>query len=253
MKNLSVLIADDEPLAREGIRLLLQDEEAEIAGEAASGKEALKQINYFKPDLVYLDVQMPEMDGFEVLSALEAESLPYIIFVTAYDQYALRAFEVNAIDYLLKPLDEERFRISFQRAKSMIEKEERKDLRENLQALRGYLKRKTPERILVKTGGRIYFIRVPEIDWIEAQGNYVLLHVGKESHLIREPIGELEAQLQGGGFLRIHRSTLVNVERIRELRQLLHGDYRVWLHDGTQLTLSRRYRNKARDVLGQNL
>ena len=253
MKNLRVLIVDDEPLAREGIRLLLQPEEVEIAGEAASGKEALKQINHCKPDLVYLDVQMPEMDGFEVLNALLPEALPYIIFVTAYDQYALRAFEVNAIDYLLKPLDEERFRISFQRAKAVIEKEERKDLRENLQALTGFLKRKTPERILVKTAGRIYFIRVPEIDWIEAQGNYVLLHVGKESHLIREPIGELETQLQEGGFLRIHRSTLVNVERIRELRQLLHGDYRVWLRDGTQLTLSRRYRNKAREILGQNL
>jgi two-component system, LytTR family, response regulator len=253
MKNLRVLIVDDEPLAREGIRLLLQAEEAEIVGESASGKEALKQINHFQPDLVYLDVQMPEMDGFEVLSSLSPETMPYIIFVTAYDQYALRAFEVNAVDYLLKPLDEERFHASFQRAKTVIEKEERKDLHENLQALTGYLKRKTPERILVKTGGRIYFIRVPEIDWIEAQGNYVLLHVGKESHLIREPIGELETQLQGGGFLRIHRSTLVNVERIRELRQLLHGDYRVLLRDGTQLTLSRRYRNKAREVLGQNL
>jgi two-component system LytT family response regulator len=253
MKKLVVLIVDDEPLAREGIRLLLQEEEAEIAGEAASGKEALKQISQFKPDLVYLDVQMPEMDGFEVLNALSPEEMPYIIFVTAYDQYALRAFEVNAIDYLLKPVDEERFRIAFQRAKGVIEKDERKGLRENLQALTGYLKRKTPERILVKTGGRIYFIRVPEIDWIEAQGNYVLLHVGKESHLIREPIGELETQLLDGGFLRIHRSTLVNVERIRELRQLLHGDYRVWLRDGTQLTLSRRYRNKAREILGQNL
>jgi two-component system, LytTR family, response regulator len=253
MKHLRVLIVDDEPLAREGIRHFLQDEEAEIVGEASNGKEAVKQISQHNPDLVYLDVQMPELDGFEVLEGLSLQNLPYIIFVTAYDQYALRAFEVNAIDYLLKPLDEERFRLSFQRAKSVIEKDERKDLRENLQALTGYLKRKATERILVKTGGRIYFIRATEIDWIEAQGNYVLLHVGKESHMVREPIGAMETELQGKGFLRIHRSTVVNVERIRELRQLLHGDYRVWLHDGTQLTLSRRYRNKAREVLGQNL
>lgn len=253
MKNLRVLIVDDEPLAREGVRLLLKDQEAEIIGEAASGKAALKEITEKHPDLVYLDVQMPEMDGFDVLNSLSLERLPYIIFVTAYDQYAVRAFEVSAIDYLLKPLDEDRFRSSFQRAKSAIEKEQRKDLEGNLHALADYLKNQGPARILVKTEGRIYFIRVPEIDWIEAQGNYVLLHVGKESHVVRETIGSMETQLYPNGFLRIHRSTLVNVERIKELRQLLHGDYRVWLRDGTQLTLSRRYRDKARSLLGKNL
>lgn len=253
MKDLRVLIVDDEPLAREGIRLLLKEQDADIIGEAASGKEALKEILQKSPDLVYLDVQMPEMDGFGVLSELPHDTSPYIIFVTAYDQYALRAFEVNAIDYLLKPVDEDRFRLSFLRAKAAIEKEERKDLRENLQALSGYLKNKPPDRILVKAEGRIYFIRVREIDWVEAQGNYVLLHIGKDSHLVRETIGALEMELQGCGFLRMHRSTLVNVDRIRELRQLLHGDYKVVLRDGTELTLSRRYRDKARAVLGKSL
>jgi two-component system LytT family response regulator len=251
--RLSVLIVDDEPLAREGIRSMLTEFDTEIVGEATSGKQALRAIREKRPQLVFLDVQMPEMDGFAVLEQLVADEMPYIIFVTAYDQYAVRAFEVHAIDYLLKPLDEERFRDSMRRASALIERKNGAELRVGLQALACYLSGKHLQRILVKTAGRIYFVRTDEIDWIEAQGNYVLLHSGKQSHLIRETIGSLEADLDPQIFLRIHRSAIVNIERIQELHQLFHGDYRVLLRDGTQLTLSRRYREKARERLGKNI
>ena len=251
--RLSVLIVDDEPLAREGIRSMLAGSDTEIVGEASTGKQALRAIREKRPQLVFLDVQMPELDGFAVLEQLPADEMPYIIFVTAYDQYAVRAFEVHAVDYLLKPVDEDRFRDSLRRATMLIERKNGAELREGLQALAGYLRGKHLQRILVKTGGRIYFVRTDEIDWIEAQGNYVLLHSGKQSHLIRETIGSLETDLDPQLFLRIHRSAIVNIERIRELQQLFHGDYRVLLRDGTQLTLSRRYRDKARDRLGKHI
>jgi two-component system, LytTR family, response regulator len=261
MPKMNVLIIDDEPLAREGIRSLLSHEsDIHIAGECSSGREALKEILEKKPSLIFLDIQMPEMNGFDVLAQLDEEKLPYVIFVTAYDQYALRAFEVYALDYLLKPIDEERFTRTLQRARAQIEHRLNSDLNEGLRALIQQFASNTSEgvsnyleRMMIKTDGRVFFLVTDEIDWIEAQGNYVMLHVGKESYLLRDAISKVEVQLNPRKFLRIHRSTIVNIDRVKELQSLFHGDYRVLLKDGTKLLLSRRYRWKARASLGKEL
>lgn len=261
MQKMNVLIIDDEPLAREGIRSLLSHEsDIHIAGECASGGEAVKEIQDKKPDLIFLDIQMPEMNGFDVLAQLDEEKLPYVIFVTAYDQYALRAFEVYALDYLLKPIDEERFTRTLQRARTQIEHRLNSDLNEGLRALIQQFASSANEgvsnyldRMMIKTDGRVFFLLTDEIDWIEAQGNYVMLHVGKQSYLLRDAISKVEAQLNPRKFLRIHRSTVVNIDRVKELQSLFHGDYRVLLKDGTKLLLSRRYRWKARASLGKEL
>lgn len=255
-EKIRALIVDDEPLAREKIRgLLRKDAEVEIVDECPDGQKALAAIQKYSPDVLFLDVQMPVMDGFALLQSLDRERLPAVIFVTAYDKYALRAFEVYALDYLLKPFDRERFHKALQRAKLQVRKERSSNLNHGILALIDELKSKSKylERLVIKASGRIQFLKTEELDWIEAEGNYVRLHTGKDSHLLREPIGSLESQLNPKKFLRIHRSTIVNLDKIHELQPWFHGEYRVILKNGTQLMLSRSHREKLNEALGRSL
>jgi two-component system LytT family response regulator len=254
MTKIRALIVDDESLARERIRTLLEgDAGIDIIGESADGRAALAAIKTEAPDLLFLDVQIPLLNGFEVLEALATEEarLPVVVFVTAYDQYALHAFEVHALDYLLKPFDRERFRKALQRAKAQIEHERKGELGERLLALLADLKPepKHLERLVIKDAGRVFFLRAGEIDWIESAGNYVRLHTGREAHLLRETMNTLETKLNPASFLRIHRSTIVNVERIKELQPLFRGEYVVILQDRTQLASGRAYRDKLQELL----
>ena len=240
-----VLVVDDEPLARERLTSLLDDDpEVEIAGSCADGQAAISAIRKDSPDLVFLDVQMPGCDGFGVVEAVGPDRMPTTIFVTAYDRYALRAFEARALDYLLKPFDRDRFAVALGRAKEQIQHRREAGVQEKLQALLEDVKPANTgiDRLAVKSGGSVYFLRTEEIDWIEAAGNYTRLHAGKQVHLLRETMTALEAKLDPKRFARIHRSTIVNLERVRELQPYFHGDYIVLMHDGTQLTLSRNYR-----------
>ena len=248
-----VLLVDDESLAREMLREMLEnDPQVTIVGESCNGHEALEAIRTHSPDLIFLDVQMPELGGFEMLEALGKE-IPRVIFVTAYDQYAVRAFEVHALDYLLKPFDQERFDISWQRARAQILRDRDGGTDQRILALLEEMKagNKYLERLVIKASGRIYFLETAEIDWIEAEGNYVSVHSAKKSHLLRETISSLEAQLDPKKFLRIHRSSIVRIDRIQELQPWFHGEYRIILQNGTQLTLSRNYRDKLQEALGK--
>ena len=235
--------------------MLAHDTEVEIVGDCANGREAIASIRSTSPDLIFLDVQMPEVDGFDVLASAQAAEMPLVIFVTAYDQYALRAFEVAAVDYLVKPFDRRRFEKALQRAKSRLASGREKDLNQQTLALLAELKAKSNhiERLVIKAGGRAFFLKTDEIDWIEAEGKYVRLHVGQESYLLREAIGSMEAQLDPKKFPRIHRSTIVNIERVRELQPWFHNEYRVILKDGTELMLSRSCRKRLGELLGSSL
>jgi len=249
--KIRALIVDDEPLARKRIRDLLEnDEEVEIVGESGNGAAALPLINEQEPNLLFLDVQMPEADGFELLEAMDPNKLPAIIFVTAYDKYALKAFDAQAVDYLLKPFNESRFRQALQRAKDLIQKGNGNVSPELLALLRDFQAgRRYPDRLVIKSGGRLLFLKMGEIDYIEAAGNYLTLHVGKETHLIRDTMQNLETRLDAVQFLRIHRSTIVNIERIKELQPWFGGEYVVVLRDGRKLTLSRTYRARVQQLL----
>lgn len=213
-----VVVADDEPLARERLRMLLSSEPwLELVAECQNGIEAIDAIQGLAPDLVFLDVQMPGATGFEVIEAVGAENMPPVVFVTAYDQYALKAFDVRALDYLLKPFDRERFQQALSRARQRVGNSGPGELERRLLALMQDLKQ-TPHRVdrfVVKSGGRVYFVRAEEIDWIESAGNYVKLHVGGETHLLRETMTAIEAQLDPEAFFRIHRCHIVNIERVR--------------------------------------
>lgn len=252
MKRIRTLVVDDEPLARERLTgLLFNEPDIEIVGQCRDGEEAITSIVDLSPDLVFLDVQMPHMNGFEVIDAVGNERMPLVIFVTAFDQHALKAFQVRALDYLLKPFDRERFAEALQRARKQIDREETGDLGRRLIALVKDLRKDHPktERLVVKSGGRLFFLRADEIDWIEAAGNYVRLHVGNTSHLLRETMNAIEGRLDPEKFFRIHRSRIVNMERIQELQPWLNGEYSVLLRTGTRLTLSRGYREKLQDRL----
>jgi two-component system LytT family response regulator len=256
MKKIKVLVADDEPLARERLTgLLSQEPDIEVVGQARDGEEAITAIHDDTPDLVFLDVQMPQMNGFDVIEAVGTDKMPLVIFVTAYDQHALKAFQVRALDYLLKPFDRERFKDALQRARKQLEREENGDLGRRLLALVKDLRRDQPksDRLVVKSGGRLFFLRTDEIDWVEAAGNYVRLHVGPGSHLLRETMNAIEGRLDPEKFFRIHRSRIVNMERIQELQPWLNGEYAVLLRTGTRLTLSRGYREKLQDRLGKSI
>lgn len=252
MKKIRALVVDDEPLARERLASLLSAEtDVEVVGQCAEGEEAVNAIRTLRPDLVFLDVQMPGMNGFEVIQAIGPEAMPLVIFVTAHDQHALRAFQVRALDYLLKPFDRQRFQDALQRARVQIERNESGEIARRLLALVKDARKEQPrvDRLVVKSQGRLFFLRTDEIDWIEAAGNYVRLHVGSASHLLRETMNAIEGRLDPDKFFRIHRCRIVNIERIQELQPWLNGEYAVILRDGTRLTLSRGYREKLQDRL----
>jgi two-component system, LytTR family, response regulator len=237
MNPLRVLVADDEPAARDAIRALLgADPEVLIVGECRNGTEALAAMRAGDVDIVFLDVQMPELDGLSVLTQLGVES-PTIVFVTAYDQYALKAFEAHAVEYLLKPFDDERFYVALTHAKGVARRERG-----------GYL-----QRIPVRRGDRTILLRAQDVDWIQADGDYARIHAGKEAFLIRESITRFAATLDPTTFARIHRSTIVNLDRVRELRPLFKGDHTVVLHDGTPLKLSRHFKAPLERQLGRAL
>jgi len=252
--NIRTLIVDDEPLARDRLRKLLDDEtDVTVLGQCANGKEAVKAIREKSPDLVFLDVQMPELDGFGVLAELQLKQMPVIVFVTAHDKFALKAFEVHAVDFLLKPFDRERFQTALKRAKERIAQKRPGELDQRLAALLAEIKPEATalERMAIKTSGRVIFIKTSDIDWIEAADNYVNLHVGNESHLHRETLTALAERLPPKKFMRISRSTIVNVDRIKELQPLFHGEYAVILRNGTTLTLSRSYREVLDQLIGK--
>lgn len=294
MVRVRVLIVDDEALARQRVRRLLQNEaDVEIVGEAESGREAVTMIRDLQPDLVCLDVQMPGLDGFGVLQEIEGGHVPMVLFVTAYDEHAQRAFDVHAVDYVLKPVDGDRFRAAFDKARKqranavaaerlgeLLETVRRladgsgADARDGAGAFAGLAgaalgaggtatatatapttgtaaaNGRYASRILVKQDGRMFFVKTTEIDWIEADRNYVRLHVGKTAHTIRERISHLEETLDPRLFARIHRSTIVNLNRVREMQQWFSGDYVVILEDGTRLRLSRHYRDRVEKQVG---
>lgn len=252
--GLRVLIADDEPVARRRIKRLLRAEsDVDVVGEAGDGRTAVDAIRKHSPNLVFLDVQMPELDGFAVLGAL-GERPPAIIFVTAYDEYALRAFEVHALDYLLKPFTRERFAAALYRAREEVSRPERgldarlTSLLERLTADLRYL-----TRIPVRTGGRIRIVEAAEIDCVMAADNYVTIRAGGKEYLVRDTMDRLEQRLDPRKFVRIHRSTIVQLDRLRELQPSFHGDFSVILRDGTRLTLSRTFRDRVAQLLGRPL
>lgn len=263
--RIRVVIADDEPAARRGVRLLVERDEAlHVVGEASDGHETVELIRRQRPELVFLDVQMPGCDGFEALGMLETAMMPAVVFVTAYDEHALRAFEVNAVDYLLKPYDDARFEAALQRAKGEVRRRRLDEVGTRLTQLLDYLQQSearaaaereaaggAAERILVKSSGEIFFLKPEEIDWIEAEGDYMKFHVGGRSHLMRETMARLEARLDPKRFIRIHRSTIVNIDRLRKLSPSFAGEYAVVLHDGTKLKLSRGYHERIAALLKQ--
>lgn len=240
-----VLIVDDEPLARDRIREMLKgDREIQIVGEAGNGREAIEAIVLHTPDIVFLDVQMPDMDGFEVLKTLRMKRLPLIIFCTAYDKHALRAFDVHAIDYLMKPFDRKRFANAMDHAKDQLKRPSGSPDTERIVDLLKELKQgaKYLERFSIKTAEKVIFVRAEDVDSIEAEGNYVRLNLGSTSHLLRDTINSVESQIDPRIFVRIHRSTIVNMNRVKELQSWGKGEYRVVLHNGACHTLSRGYR-----------
>jgi two-component system, LytTR family, response regulator len=238
--KIRALIVDDEPLARSNLAVLLRaDPEIGIVGECGSGEQALGEIRVANPDLLFLDVQMPECDGFDVLELLGRNLPPAIVFVTAYDQYALRAFDAGALDYLLKPFDNARFELALSRAKQRIRL--------------GQDRTPKLERVVIKNAGEICFVKIAEIDWIEAADYYACLHVGPRSHLLRRSLQELEEDLDPNVFCRVHRSSIVNLERVQGLKLGQNGEYEVLLDHGARVRLSRRYRKQLQERLGKSV
>jgi two-component system LytT family response regulator len=226
------------------LSLLRGESDIEVIGECESGPEAISAIERSSPDLVFLDMQMPQMNGLELARTL-GETMPAVVFVTAYDEYALGAFEVHALDYVLKPFSAERFKSALMHARQHLS-QKRAGVHQPAAAERR-------DRLIIKSSGRIYFVRTQDIDWCEAAGNYVRLHVGPQTHLVRGTMGYIESQLDPGQFVRVHRSTIVNVDRIQELRSSFNGEYMILLHDKTRLTLSRGYRDGLQTKLGKAL
>ncbi|MBI5423410.1 MAG: response regulator transcription factor [Opitutae bacterium] len=279
MNKIRILVVDDEPATRRRIvRLLERDPDVLVVGEAATGADAVRQVAAEKPDLIFLDVQMPEMSGFKVLEALGPRP-PAVIFVTSRDQHALQAFEVNAVDYLLKPFEDDRFAAALRRAKSELIRRQTDALGAELAKLLQHLQANagaaaatavaggaaptkapapegsasqeaiTRERVLLRSGGEIYFIKAEEIDWIEAEGDYMKFHAGGRVHLLRETMANLEDRLDPKRFIRIHRSTIVNIDRVKKLSPSFAGEYAVILHDGTKLRLSRGYHDRLEELM----
>ncbi len=245
------VIIDDEPLARQRIKTLLESyDTVELVGEAANGPDGVLAIKRHKPDLVFLDVQMPEFDGFEVVAKIGAANMPEVIFVTAYDQYALKAFSVHALDYLLKPFDPDRFEDAVARALERVRTKPTSDRTKLNKLLKTVQKDgRAHGRILVRDGGHTTIVKVETIDWIESAGNYVKLHVGRTEHMLRDTMKNLLWRLDNSLFVRIHRTAIVNVDRIKELHPYFHGDHVIMLENGTRLPLSRRYRKALQEAL----
>jgi two-component system LytT family response regulator len=244
--RIRALIVDDEPLARQRVRMLLSEEpDVEIAGECENGADALAQIETSKPDLLFLDVQMPEMDGFEMLRNLSPESLPVVIFTTAYDQHALKAFDAHALDYLLKPFKPERFKQAVQRARELIANKQAGTAARGLLDLLG--ERPAPaaylSRLAVKTPGKVIFVNIEDVDTIEAAGKYAVVHVGKETHILRDTLSGLETRLPPERFLRISRSVILNLDRVQELQPLFKGENVILLKNGKRYSTSRPLRD----------
>ncbi|HMK31362.1 MAG TPA: LytTR family DNA-binding domain-containing protein [Terriglobales bacterium] len=249
------LIADDEPLARKRIRrLLAREEDFEVVGECGEGGEAITALRDLKPDVLFLDVEMPELDGFAVLKAIEPQDLPVVIFTTAYDHYAIRAFDAHALDYLLKPFDEDRFHESVHRARTQMDHSRSGELAGKLLSMLHDAKpQNDTDRLVIKSGGRVVFLKSEEIDWVEAAANYVRIHAGQEAYLMRETMTSFEARLNKDIFMRIHRSIIVNVEKIKELQPCNNGEYIVVLRNGKELSLSRSFRERIQDFLQRSL
>jgi two-component system LytT family response regulator len=259
--RIRTIIADDEELARRGLRALSRRcEDLELICECRNGREAVDAIHRHQPDLVFLDVQMPGKTGFDVISAISESQRPHVIFVTAYDKFALQAFEVHALDYLLKPVNEERFDAAVRRVReamshatdsAMIQRVRQAAM--DLQVVASPSMASAVDRLPIKANGRIIILRLAEVDWIEADGDYVSVHAGGKIWLMRETIAAVELKLALSGFVRIHRSTLVNAERVKELRPRDKGEYTVVLNDGTELKLTRNYRGSVERLIGSNL
>jgi two-component system LytT family response regulator len=260
--TIRTLIVDDEDLARRGLRTLLrQADDVEILKECRNGREAIEAITHSEPDLVFLDIQMPGKTGFEVIAEIDEQKCPYVIFVTAFDKFALQAFDVHALDYLLKPVNEERFHAALSRARAVLSSAHDDSLvRRFLQAAAdirrpgaGNVTVAAVDRLPVKANGKVMAVRVADIDWIEADHDYVLLHVSDKSWILRETIANVEMRLALSGFVRIHRSALVNVDRVRELRPRSKGEFSVVLLDGKQLKMTRNYRAAVERLVGREI
>ncbi len=252
--KIRTMVVDDETMARERIIGLLQQEsDIDVVGQCADGAQAVRAIHEQQPDLVFLDVQMPACDGFGVIRQVGPERMPPVVFTTAYDEYALKAFEVHALDYLLKPFGRDRFQQALVHARAHVERRRAGDLGLRLMALVQDVKPEPQrlDRLVIKSGGRVYFLRTEDIVWVEAAGNYVRLHLAEGSHLFRETMNGMEARLDARRFVRIHRSRIVNSDRIKELQPWFNGEYVVILQNGTRLTLSRGYREKLQERLGK--
>ncbi len=251
MKRIRALVVDDEKWARRRIVSLLAEEpDFQVGGECADGEEAVNAISAEPPDVLFLDIQMPEMDGFEVLEAVGPGRVPVVVFVTAYDQYAIRAFEIHAADYLVKPFEAERFKQTLDRVRQEVSRRTLPDER-RLEGLLLAMSSRRPylKRFACRTGGRIVFIKVEDVTWIEATGNYVSLHAGKETHLVRETMNGLEPKLDPEQFIRIHRSTIVSLDRVQSLQPWFQGELVLLLTDGTRLTVGRSFRSRLKHIV----
>jgi two-component system LytT family response regulator len=249
--SLRVLIVDDEPAARRGIRRLLSSEsDFVVIGECGDGLEAITAVNQLKPDLVFLDIQMPELDGFGVIEAVGIEQFPALIFVTAYDEFTLQAFDVQAFDYLLKPINPERFQRSIARVRRQLRAGAAGQIPEQLLALLQQFHRPTPlERLAIKLADRIIFVEIDDIEWIESADNYVRIHSQGHSYMLHETLAAIEKKLDPNSFRRIHRSRIVNLRKIKELHPLFHGEYVIVLKNGAELTSGRSYRDSLQSLL----
>ena len=253
------IVADDERLARQKLRVLLGSEpQVEVVAECSNGEQTVSAIRSFRPDMLFLDIQMPDLDGFAVLSEISSEQMPQVVFTSAYDQYAIRAFEAHALDYLLKPFDQDRLHAAIERASAEIQKSKDQELTNRVLELLSSVKsqkRRIPEfdkRLAIRTSGRVVFLNLDEVHWVEAAANYVRLHTGKDSCLFRETISHVSARLNPAQFVRIHRSTMVNVRSIKELIPVNSGEYVVVLHSGKELSCSRGYRANLQILIGKN-
>jgi two-component system LytT family response regulator len=260
-KPLRLVIADDERLARQKVRMLLESEpNVTVIAECQDGKQTVSAINCFHPDLLLLDIQMPDLDGFQVLNEIPAQEMPVVIFTSAYDQYAIRAFEAHALDYLLKPFDQERLHQAIERARIELLNSENREVNHRIMELLSHIKSgavgATPvepqNRLVIKAKGRVIFLDMDDIDWVEAAANYVRLNAGKEAYLLRETISRTSERLNSDRFIRIHRSTIVNVGKIKELIPVNSGEYIVVLKNGKELSCSRGYRASLQSVIEKN-